>query len=45
MGDIHHYAWRCQSRNCTSYIDEHFGELYGNFTVRVRISLFGPKRT
>jgi len=34
MGDIHHYAWRCQDKSCVRYIDEAFGRLYGNFSAQ-----------
>mmetsp|Transcript_1977 Transcript_1977/g.4896 ORF Transcript_1977/g.4896 Transcript_1977/m.4896 type:complete len:140 (+) Transcript_1977:1246-1665(+) len=33
IGDIHHYAWRCRHANCTSYIDQDVGRLYGHFTA------------
>mmetsp|Transcript_33697 Transcript_33697/g.95336 ORF Transcript_33697/g.95336 Transcript_33697/m.95336 type:complete len:574 (+) Transcript_33697:210-1931(+) len=40
MGDIHHFAWRCQDAACTRYIDEHFGDLYSGFTsMECRVSM------
>lgn len=33
MGDIHHFAWRCNHRNQTIYIDKRDADRFGAWTV------------